>query len=100
MKRSAIVAPTVRLPLALRSLCLGNRTTFYTVLTQLAVTPCLFLFIAQAHAQATITGTVSDPTGAVIPDVHVIAIQVATGSARDTRSSGTGRFQMASLPVG
>ena len=63
MKRSAIVAPTVRLPLALRSPCLGNRTTFSTALARLAVTTCLFLFVAQAHAQATITGTVSDSTG-------------------------------------
>lgn len=100
MKRSAIVAPAIRLPLALRSLRLGNRAPFSTLLAQLAISTCLFLFAVQAHAQATIAGTVSDPTGAVIPDAHIIAIQEATGSTRETRSSGNGRFQIASLPVG
>jgi hypothetical protein len=47
-----------------------------------------------------IAGTVQDPTGAVIPDVPVAAKNVATGAVYETRSTSTGDFTLASLPVG
>src|SRR6266581_4334517 len=50
--------------------------------------------------RGTITGTVSDATGAVIPVVMVEAKNVSTGVAYQAASSETGNFTLAQLPVG
>jgi hypothetical protein len=47
-----------------------------------------------------IAGTVHDPTGAVIPDVPVVAKNVATGGVYESRSTATGDFTISSLPPG
>ena len=47
-----------------------------------------------AHAQngGEITGTVTDPTGAVVPNVDVKITSVETGNSRSTKSNGAGIF--------
>jgi hypothetical protein len=50
--------------------------------------------------RGTITGTVTDPAGAVIPAVPVSARNLATGSVFDTVTTATGSFTIPSLPVG
>jgi len=47
-----------------------------------------------------LTGTVTDATGRVIPEVQVVAIQDATGLRRETVSSGQGTYEITQLPVG
>lgn len=47
-----------------------------------------------------IGGTVMDPTGAVIPDISVVAKSTTTGAVYETRSTSTGDFTLASLPPG
>ncbi len=47
-----------------------------------------------------LTGTVTDATGHVIPEVQVMAVQDATGLRRETVSSGQGTYEIAELPVG
>jgi hypothetical protein len=56
-----------------------------------------------AWAQATtaqISGTVKDPSGAVLPGVEITAIQTATGGKRSTVSNETGNYVLASLAIG
>src|SRR5207244_11076293 len=56
-----------------------------------------------AWAQATtaqISGTVKDPSGAVLPGVEVSVTQTATGGKRSTVTNETGNYVLASLPVG
>jgi Carboxypeptidase regulatory-like domain len=63
----------------------------------------LFLLISVAFAQSdrgTITGTISDPAGAVIASATIEARNVATGAAYPTVSSGTGNYTIAQLPAG
>jgi hypothetical protein len=63
----------------------------------------LFLFISAAFAQSdrgTITGTISDPAGAVIASAAIEARNVATGAAYPTVSSGTGNYTIPQLPAG
>jgi len=48
----------------------------------------------------TITGLVSDNTGAVIPNAVVVATNTATGVRAQTVSSGTGNYVIPSLQVG
>jgi Carboxypeptidase regulatory-like domain/TonB dependent receptor len=47
-----------------------------------------------------ITGTVSDPTGAVIPGIPVTVTNEGTGQQRQTTTSSTGVFNVSDLPVG
>src|ERR1700758_1025875 len=47
-----------------------------------------------------LTGTVTDASGRVVPDVQVVALQEATGLRRETISSGQGTYEITGLPVG
>jgi len=63
----------------------------------------LFLSALAAFAQTdrgTITGTVSDATGAVIPGVPIEVKNVQTGATYQAGSSETGNYTLAQLPAG
>src|SRR6266542_2507126 len=70
----------------------------------IARTIWLILIISTlANAQldrGSLTGTVTDPTGAVIPDVKVSARNTATNAVYETRSEPAGQYTMPNLPVG
>src|SRR5689334_830191 len=70
---------------------------------RLIVSISLVLFSMAAFAQSdrgTITGTVLDPAGAVVPGAKVTARNAANGSSFETPTTGTGDFTLASLPAG
>jgi len=54
----------------------------------------------RAQAVGSITGLVTDPTGAVIPAAKVTATNVATGRSQSTVTSGGGTYNIPSLLVG
>src|SRR5579872_1142302 len=63
----------------------------------------LFLFSAAAIGQSTfgsITGTVRDPSGAVVPGASVTVINQGTAGARHTNTGSTGDFTVPALDVG
>ncbi len=63
----------------------------------------LFLLPFGAFAQSTngsISGVVTDETGAVLPGVTVTATNVATGVSRTTTTTATGSYQIPLLPPG
>src|SRR5258708_4600762 len=49
---------------------------------------------------ATITGTVTDPSGAVVPSAKVLVTSEAEGSVRDMLTGPTGVFTAPNLTVG
>ena len=49
---------------------------------------------------ATLTGVVSDPTGAVVPNTKIVLTDAVSGSARETVADGDGYYTFASVPVG
>ncbi len=49
---------------------------------------------------ATLTGVVSDPSGAVVANAKVVLKDAVSGSLRDTVTNGDGYFTFASVPVG
>src|SRR5262245_12732012 len=64
---------------------------------------CLCIFGLSAFAQTdrgTITGTVADATGAVIPGVSIEAKNVGTGAVYQAGSSETGNYTLPQLPAG
>ena len=67
------------------------------------VVVCLFALTMTAFTQSdrgTITGTVSDATGAVIPGVAIEAKNSQTGATYQAGSSETGNYTLAQLPAG
>jgi hypothetical protein len=49
---------------------------------------------------AEISGSVKDPSGAILPGVEVTATQTATGAKRTAVTNETGNYVLASLPLG
>jgi hypothetical protein len=66
---------------------------------QLAVILFPFALFGQSNRGA-ITGTVSDPGGALIPGAQVLLTNVETGAKSDTVTTGTGNYSLLQLPVG
>src|SRR5579885_1876545 len=55
---------------------------------------------AQAVANAEIHGSVTDPSGAVVPGATVKAIQTGTGQTASTVTGTDGSYVLTNLPVG
>src|SRR6266478_7525115 len=63
----------------------------------------LSLFVGPLKAQSTlgtISGLITDSSGAVIPNAVVVATNTATGAKAQTISSSTGNYVVPNLPVG
>jgi hypothetical protein len=56
--------------------------------------------LAQQAANATLTGTVTDPHGAVVAGVAVTATHKATGVKRETTSNDAGLYVLSNMPPG
>jgi hypothetical protein len=56
--------------------------------------------IAWGQDTATLTGTIRDQSGAVLPDVHVIIKNTAMGTVRQLKSNTAGEYVAAALPPG
>jgi len=52
------------------------------------------------YDRATLNGTVTDASGAMIPDVKIELVSVATGFLRETVTGSKGTYQVPALPVG
>ncbi len=50
--------------------------------------------------RAGLNGTVTDPSGRVLPQTHITAVQDATGLRRETTSSASGTYDIPELPLG
>jgi hypothetical protein len=60
-----------------------------------------FLSVAQAQkTTGTITGTVADTSGAVVPAASVKLVNQATGASRSTTTSDQGSFSFPELNAG
>ena len=62
-----------------------------------------FLMAAALYSfaqEATIVGTVTDPSGATIPNVTITATRVETGEVRTSVTNDTGQYVLPGLPIG
>jgi hypothetical protein len=55
---------------------------------------------SRAQVSASISGRISDATGATVPGAAIVAKSVETGVTRNTVTDDAGRFWVSSLPVG
>src|SRR5205823_4597319 len=56
--------------------------------------------VAAQVDRATLTGTVTDSTGALIVGAKVEAVSSGTALRRETNSGGNGAYEMPGLPIG
>ena len=65
---------------------------------------CLIVLLGTVQLWADVTGSilgyVRDPSGAVLPNATVTAIQIATGYSRTVVSDASGQYSMLALPPG
>ncbi len=62
-----------------------------------------FAIVCPLFAQSdrgAITGTIGDPSGALIPNVKITLLNAATGFKTETVSTATGNYTLSGLPVG
>ncbi|MBL8189517.1 MAG: carboxypeptidase regulatory-like domain-containing protein, partial [Acidobacteria bacterium] len=76
-----------------------RRSASYALLTWLLLSAFALFAMAQVPV-GTITGTVTDPSGAVIRDASIVIRNKATGIERQLKSDEDGIFVAASLPAG
>jgi hypothetical protein len=64
------------------------------------------LFLTCAHSgnaqvdRSSLSGTVTDPAGKLLPGTRVTAVMPATGLTRDTTSTTNGTYSLPDLPIG
>jgi len=80
-----------------RSASAGILITILVALIAIAL-PCSLQ--AQTAGEGSVTGTVSDSTGAVVPNAHVTATNAATHISTETKTDSAGLYSIAPLPVG
>ena len=67
---------------------------------KLAMALCAFALAAFGQTGGTITGVISDPAGAVVPNAPVEAKNSATGVVLTAATSATGNYTLGDLPAG
>src|ERR1700680_3920730 len=83
-----------------RSFCLRPAMARYLrLLLMLALIPSLAKAV-QADTSGSISGTVTDQTGAVIPDTTVTALNLDTTVLQTTKTNANGFYNFTALPVG
>ncbi|HSZ61054.1 MAG TPA: TonB-dependent receptor [Terriglobales bacterium] len=72
-----------------------SRVLFFAGILQ-----CLLVSSSAQVDRAGLSGTVTDPSGRVLPQTLVTAVQTATGLRREATSSGSGTYDIPELQVG
>src|SRR5215469_2483433 len=76
-------------------------TKYWAVVLGLAISVgCAQSLLAQGTDLGTIRGTVTDPSGALIPNASVTVADLATNTLRHTQTNPNGEYQMFGLPSG
>src|SRR6202034_3627898 len=89
-------ARNARFEIAGGSIGCANRSILFWAAILLSLTP----FSRAQIDRAALSGTVTDPSGRVLPQTRVTAVQAATGLQRTATSSPAGTYDLPELPVG
>ena len=77
-----------------------TRLKLFACTISLVVLLSTAIAFAQGSGSCTVTGTVYDATGAVVPGAKVQLILQSTKTARATEANGTGFFSLVGIPAG
>ena len=78
----------------------ASRASLVTALAALLLLPVAALRVAAEGASGSISGTVRDPSGAVIPNANVTLVNVEQKVKIEGRSGADGTFKFAAIPPG
>jgi hypothetical protein len=78
----------------------SNHQTSFVCFFLLLILLCGFGSTAMAQSTASLNGTVTDATGAVVPNARVVATNQATGVASATQSDTAGAYLFPALLIG
>src|SRR4249920_4087163 len=81
----------------------GEQRRGRTVACQVLAGLLLFAMTSTAawsQATAQLSGTIADPSGALLPGVEITATNTATNTTRMTVSNETGSYVLSNLPLG
>ena len=78
----------------------GRAAWLATVLAFALVLPVAAIHATAKRSTGSITGTVRDPSGAVIPDTSVIAVNLETHERVSTSTREDGAFEFPGIPAG
>jgi hypothetical protein len=70
---------------------------------KLALVAASLLFlssVAEASITGSISGTIKDATGGVVPGAHVSVIELSTQARQDVKSGAIGEYSFLALAVG
>jgi hypothetical protein len=92
-------------PVAVANHCVGAlsgaRRASYQNCILAAALAALFSVCAWSQTQlATVSGTITDPTGAIVPGVSVTIVSQGTGLKRSALTDTAGEYRFAGLPTG
>lgn len=74
------------------------RQAWFLIAITFVLFPCGI--VAQGGGNVAITGTVLDPSGAVVPGASISVTEKSTGVTRTTVANASGQFNVSSLPPG
>lgn len=78
----------------------SKSTRFFSRFSLLLVFLCGLASGVSAQSTATVNGTVTDPTGAAVPNAKVVATNQGTGVESTTQTDAAGAYLIPSLPIG
>jgi Carboxypeptidase regulatory-like domain len=96
MSYSLLSGPPHAFPLALR----GEVKSRASVAFLLAIVLALFVGLSHSFAQAvfgSIVGTVTDPSGAIVPNATVVVTDVSKGTSQTVQSNASGNYSVSRL---
>src|SRR5215469_8731928 len=83
---------------------LGTRPVRWSIAITCAMAIALVAFfttpVARAQDNGTITGTVTDASGALVPNANVSVTNTATNQTRETVSNSAGAYRFANVGIG
>ncbi len=77
-----------------------TRNVYSLYVLALVATLLLTVAVQAQEVNATLVGTVTDPTGAVVPNAKVTATEAQTNVSRNTTSNESGNYTFPNLPPG
>jgi hypothetical protein len=78
----------------------AHRLRLLAILSAFVLALTAFAPALWAQENAVLTGTVTDPSGAVIPNATVVLVDTATGQERQSTSNNAGIYVFANLAHG
>lgn len=79
---------------------MGRTQAFVRLFLLLSLCATAKLVLAQATTTGSLAGTVTDPSGSVVPDATLVLLQPATGSRHQQTTNGQGSYTFPDLQVG